>query len=1584
MRSADEHVLSFLDDFVHQLLDPADAESVRLHCAVCPTCQHALEQARQRLAALETLPASEASEELIQSTLQTIADYDRRRLRLRRLYFRSFLGAALAAALLICCVQLYYLNLSASPIDLTILGQIGLLADSDGSLRVRLTNPRNGLAWAGVPVSIELRHKGTKEAVHLADFQTDTEGIGQPRFRLPDWADGAYELQVTARTSAGAETLNQMIQLKRSWKVMLSSDKPVYQPGQVIHVRSLALRKPDLKPVTGQVVTFTVTDPKGNVIFKRPDSTSKFGIAAFDCPLASEILEGAYAIRCQAGDTDSKLTVDVKKYVLPKFKVSLDMSAPYYQPGQKIEGIVRAGYFFGKPVAGGTVAVDLRTTDVAPVVLEKKSVTTEADGKVSFAFTLPDKLVGREQDSGNARIAVVATVSDSAGQKESQVVSRIVTALPIQIAIIPEAGSLVRGVANRIFVYASYPDGQPARARLEVSGLAKELATNELGVASFETTSPTDQLTVSVRAADEKKHKGFRQVTLSSGPPGSDFLVRTDKAVYDGGATVTLTAVGGGQEPVFVDFIKDGQTILTETISLTNGHGEYQLDLPPELSGTVQLCAYRFGAKGLPVRRTRALYVRAARQLQVKASLDKTEYRPGRQAKLQIALSDEQGKPAPGAVSLAAVDEAVFSVLDQSPGMERTFFALEQQLLQPIYAIYPWSPDLTTSLPPVERDWFEQALFARTAEVAEGAGAVPIKQASWQTVQPPPGGRAVPVTIPAPIFSPHTLSASSFPEKVERVTHQREEGIHTVWQLWTAFACMFALGVYAALWLFVRPYWVIGLVHGAGVFGLMVVGLAYIGQQASMQFAAKGQAKLLEAAMAERMAPGAAVKSGAFPKSAPGAPQDAAEPVQVRELFPETLLWRPEIITDDHGLASLDVDLADSITTWRLTASAVTTDGRLGATQTAIRVFQPFFVDLNLPVALTRGDEISIPIVVYNYLDKPQKVELTLADGPWFVRVGEAVQHIDLQPREVRSLAYRIRVIRVGQHSLQVTAKGTGVADAVKRAIEVVPDGRRVEQVYNGTLQQPASVTLTVPQDAIEGSPRAVLKIYPSSFSQLVEGLDAIFRMPSGCFEQTSSTTYPNVLALDYLRRHHKSVPEVEAKARQFIHLGYQRLLGFEVAGGGFDWFGRPPANRTLTAYGLMEFTDMARVHDVDPELIARTRRWLLAQRKPDGSWEPEGHGLHEDLTIRTQGIEMARYSTTAYIAWAIFSDPNTANEARLTRTFLLSRKPETLNDPHVLALACNALIGMDPNSSDVQPYRERLDAMKRTSADGKQTWWEQAADARTTFYGSGLGGSVETTALATLALVESPPHAASVRGALAWLVANKDPAGTWHSTQATVLALKALLAGTGKALGGDAERRIEITWGDGKKREVLIAAGQAEVMQQIDLSEQLTPGTHRLTLTEPTGGSTGYQIAFRYHVPGEQAVKDEPLAIELEYDRTELTVGDTVTATATVRNRMAQVAPMVMLDLPIPAGFALLAEQLPPPDAVIAKYQINPRSLTVYLRGLMPGNPIKLTYRLRTTMPVKVTVPAARAYEYYDPDKQGRTQAVQMTVTQR
>ena len=606
MTSPSNHVLDRVDDYLHDLLFPIEAHSFERHCAACPSCNAALEEARKRLAALQAVPVSEASEEMVQTTMNHIDAYEKRQRKLRRYVVSYILWGIAASVALLAGVQYHYANLTASPFDLKVLGQTRLFPGAAASLRVYLMDRVGGVVLAGVPIEIALGRKGTGQTT-LARFTTDAQGTGQPQFQVPEWADGDCELQITAQLPGGTESLTQQVQLKRSWQVMLSSDKPVYQPGQTIHVRSLALRRPDLKPVAAQEATFTVSDPKGNVIFKHQGPTSLYGIASIDCPLANEILEGPYVLACRVGDTESRLTVEVKKYVLPNFKVDVTLDRSYYAPGQKLQATIQAAYFFGQPVAEGTVELEVVGRDVGPQVLHRSNGRTDASGKAVFSCPLPESLVGRPQDNDDARVSVQVAVTDSAGQKQSKTTSTVVTSQPLRLEVLPECGGLVRGISTRVYVFTSYADGQPARATVEVPGRREKVVTNELGVGSFDfTANDSYGITGDFRVTDEKGTAVLqKKMELSCGNYGPDFLLRIDKAVYRGGDTMILTALGGGQDPVFVDVIKDGQTLLTETINLTNGRGEYHLDLPPELSGTVQLCAYRFDAGGVPVRKTR-------------------------------------------------------------------------------------------------------------------------------------------------------------------------------------------------------------------------------------------------------------------------------------------------------------------------------------------------------------------------------------------------------------------------------------------------------------------------------------------------------------------------------------------------------------------------------------------------------------------------------------------------------------------------------------------------------------------------------------------------------------------------------------------------------------------------------------------------------------------------------------------------------------------------------------------------------------------------------------------------------------------
>src|SRR3954453_17607351 len=119
--------------------------------------------------------------------------------------------------------------------------------------------------------------------------------------------------------------------------------------------------------------------------------------------------------------------------------------------------------------------------------------------------------------------------------------------------------------------------------------------------------------------------------------------------------------------------------------------------------------------------------------------------------------------------------------------------------------------------------------------------------------------------------------------------------------------------------------------------------------------------------------------------------------------------------------------------------------------------------------------------------------------------------------------------------------------------------------------------------------------------------------------EQTSSAAYPNILAVEYVKKARvANATAILMKAEQFLNVGYQKLLTFERPGGGFDWWGSGPPLVWLSAYALQEFNDMARFCPVDRAFIERTQKWLLGQQAADGSWSNPG-GTHGQ-TIERMG----------------------------------------------------------------------------------------------------------------------------------------------------------------------------------------------------------------------------------------------------------------------------------------------------------------------------------------------------------------------------
>jgi uncharacterized protein YfaS (alpha-2-macroglobulin family) len=1051
----------------------------------------------------------------------------------------------------------------------------------------------------------------------------------------------------------------------------------------------------------------------------------------------------------------------------------------------------------------------------------------------------------------------------------------------------------------------------------------------------------------------------------------------------------TIHATVFGTRPrgtVYVDLIKEGQTVLTQSLELKEGRGELDVALSPDLSGSLQMNAYQITPSSDIVRDSRLLYVNPANDLTIDVTLDKEVYRPGEDASIRFSVRDNNGHPVLAALGVSIVDESVFALQEMQPGLEKVYFTLEKELMKPRYEIHGYTMD-DIILEEPDADVIEE--LSRRREAAR------VLLASVETFLDP-SLKINTYDTKQTAYRAETMKLMQ--EKAERIEkalkrfHKRRERFPTDEETLASLIDERLLREEDAT----DPWGNVYRIDNAGfmwgdylTFRLVSIGpdetagtrddvtITYQPPIEQKGWLGRAFDMVEEGAMAPMLRMKAAMRADneAMPDSSAIGGEAGADKkqVRIRQYFPETLFFNPAIITDPYGVASISLAMADSITTWRMASMASSLGGALGSTATPIRVFQDFFVDIDLPVALTQNDRISIPVAVYNYLPGSQKIRLEMTEEDWFELLDDPAQEIVLGKNDVSVVYFTIIAKKVGWHNLTVHGLGSKMSDAIKRQILVMPDGKEFLVNFNDRLEGRVEKTIAIPHAAIDDASTILVKIYPGIFSQIVEGLDNILRMPFGCFEQTSSTTYPNILVLDYLKQTEQLSPEIQMKAEGFINTGYQRLLSFEVNGGGFEWFGNPPANQILTAYGLMEFKDMAKVHEVDPDVISRTQRWLLSKQKEDGSWAPDQAYLHQESWGRIQNSNLP---VTAYIAWALLESGYDGPEAQKAVGYIKTHVHEA-DDPYILALCANALVLADRQDDTALRKLDRIKIEQNGAIH-----WESKLNTMT--YSSGNSADIEITALAAIAFLRSGRYPGVADKVMTYLIRSKDPSGTWHSTQATVLAMKAMIVALGSTTE-EVDGTITIGINGETASTLKITPADSDVMRLVDLKKHVRKGDNAVRIRFEGEGSMLYQIVGRYYLPWLTArpVMQEPLSIAVAYDKTRLEKDDLVTCSVRVLNNRQATANMVIVDLGVPPGFTVQPDGLQKlvENNAIEKYTLTGRQIIIYLRKIAPQAELGFSYQLKAKYPIKAKTPTSRVYEYYDPSVEDFAEPVVLEI---
>ena len=287
-------------------------------------------------------------------------------------------------------------------------------------------------------------------------------------------------------SSPGTDRIEREVTVQRDYRVLLTTDKPLYQPGQVIYIRALALSVFDLQTAAAQNLTLEVADGKGNKVFRKNLVTSEYGAAWADFQLAPEVNSGDYKISATLGNATSEKTVTVEYYVLPKFDLTLSTERSYYQPGQQVRGSLQADYFFGKPVSEGLVTLEVYTYDVQQNLYLTLQGQTNAEGYFEFNSPCRSSSPAATWKAGWASLFAGQCGRPGRTPRVGEFIpASLASGLVIEAAL--ESGRLIPNLENILYVLISTPDGSPAAAQLTVSLAGEQLnaSTNEYGLAEI-------------------------------------------------------------------------------------------------------------------------------------------------------------------------------------------------------------------------------------------------------------------------------------------------------------------------------------------------------------------------------------------------------------------------------------------------------------------------------------------------------------------------------------------------------------------------------------------------------------------------------------------------------------------------------------------------------------------------------------------------------------------------------------------------------------------------------------------------------------------------------------------------------------------------------------------------------------------------------------------------------------------------------------------------------------------------------------------------------------------------------------------
>lgn len=361
---------------------------------------------------------------------------------------------------------------------------------------------------------------------------------------LPKVNDGDYLLRARIVSPAGESTLELPLALYTPARVHVLTDRPLYEPGNTVRFRGVALKATDLSPLEDRPGLWVVRSPEGEVLLEEKSPTGPWGVVAGSFPLDKSAASGEWTVTWRSGGVEESRSFTVKPFTLPRFRVEASSAKPFYRRNEKptLKGSVK--YASGAPVANAKVALSWNIIGEWPPPASwydgdglPRSATTSASGTFSVELPqVPGDLLGK------VTLSARLTATDASGDAVTGAASVLLSEDAIAVEAVPELTTgIIQGLNNRLFLRATTADGRllegvtlTVKRLWEPGDKGTEAPVDEDGVASVQI-DPGPPVNIVIPAMPFRPPPPVRKVTRNElvDRLGDDDVSFADRMTFD-------------------------------------------------------------------------------------------------------------------------------------------------------------------------------------------------------------------------------------------------------------------------------------------------------------------------------------------------------------------------------------------------------------------------------------------------------------------------------------------------------------------------------------------------------------------------------------------------------------------------------------------------------------------------------------------------------------------------------------------------------------------------------------------------------------------------------------------------------------------------------------------------------------------------------------------------------------------------------------------------------------------------------------------------------------------------------------------